>query len=177
MHPLEFLYWLLGAITLGKLYSLEPNTEVFDIVFDHIELVKSRENNLQSMIKDGFSKPDCEKVIEFYQFIINLESTLENNSLALSNLELLGYEIKELVLGFDYEKKNQLLYYLQGAFELVEVDKIKISLETIKQFKERNLRFNSELLFYFVLTGVDVIEGVALDNLKAKVDRALWTAC
>jgi hypothetical protein len=175
MHPVEFLYWFMGAIRLGNLALLEVNSPCFLTVIEHIELVKDR-NRLQILIGQDCNLKDIEYEKELYDYVLLIESDLRGNNQDIKSLELIAFKISEIVNGFYYDRKNQMLYYLQGAFELTNLSKIKINHEVIFKFSS-DFKMRKELLFYFKLTGCEFIDGRALDNLKALVDRALWTAC
>jgi hypothetical protein len=175
MHPVEFLYWLMGAIKLGNLCPLQINSPSFVIVFEHIELVKQR-HTLQLEIGEDRNFKDIENEKDLYQMVLYLEAELKASNQGLKDLELIAYKISDAVKGYYYERKNQMLYYLQGAFELTDLDQIKITRELIFNFSS-DYRLRNELLFFFKLTGSELIDGLPLDNLKAQVDRALWTAC
>jgi hypothetical protein len=175
MYPLEFLYWLYGAIKLGNLKSIDINSETQSIVLEHIKLVKSYERNVISMAAEKLCKPLTKEEIEAINFVKGIDVTINTENVNREYLLDLVLKIQALVKTMFYEKQNLFCYYLQGAFELTELDQIVLTPEVIKACVDG--RFKTEILFYFKLTNDEVLAGTPLENFKLQVDRSLWTAC
>jgi hypothetical protein len=175
MYPIEFLYWLYGAIKLGNLKSIDIGSETQEIVLEHIKLVKSYEANVISMAKDKHCKPLTKEEIEAINYIKTIDVAINTDSVNREFLLEVVLKTQVLVKTLMYEKQSLFCYYLQGAFELTELDQIVITPEVIKACVDG--RFKQEILFYFKLTGEEVLTGAVLENFKKQVDRSLWTAC
>ena len=162
MNPLEFVFWLYGAVELGDVSSLVVGSDVCDNVLAHVKLV----------IEDHGFKPEeypIDKILEF-EGKIKDRQLLSRSEIVVTLNELKSYYWSKFEV-----RKEIFLYYLQGAFETTDVEKIKLSEEAVKQGPAG--LYKNELLFYFMITKNPFIEQEHLYNLKSRVRLRLAKAC
>lgn len=170
MYPIEFLYWIYGAIKLGNLNQIVAGSQTSLIITDHVKLVADYKRLCLELSKDHSPKE-----LEMFEYITLIGQRCESGTVNGTMILEIVTKIQNLIFGNYHEKQNLLLYFLQGAFELTDYNQIKITKEIINSVVDG--RYKKELLFYFILTEDQYLTGKALENLKSRVDRALRTAC
>jgi hypothetical protein len=161
MRTQEFLYWLLGAVELGGF--LEQNDKSKSIILRHIKMVEAY----------GHNKPSDD-----YNLVMMIKGIVTLGSIKEENLHEIVKAIQtQLITTKEHMHSTLIAYYIQGAYELCDITKIKISSWVTSKFPQDKLSYAINTIFLmtnnqgeFSLVELERFKKILSDFFIAEID-------
>jgi hypothetical protein len=161
MRTQEFLYWLLGAVELGGF--VEQNDKTKSIILRHIKMVEAY----------GHNKPSDD-----YNLVMMIKGIVTLGSIKEDNLHDLVKAIQsQLITTKEHMHSTMIAYYIQGAYELCDINKIKICSWVTSKFPKEKLCYAIDSIFLmtnnqgdFSLLELERFKKILSDYFIAEID-------
>jgi hypothetical protein len=157
MHAISFMYWFYGAIQAGQVSIINRGSVLANNVLAHIELVEEMNEYIDSRTKASL------------EMIYQIKGLISFNGLNNDNILELQTMIESIIANYENKPRTCAAYYLQGAFELGDIEYVRIYQSYIVDFPDCDLV--EKLKFLFQICDQRFLSLEMTINLKIYVDN------